>query len=426
MQLINQEFSRKFYQVMLVILAFSLPLHFRLVGLTILITGLFWIVEFNFKDKWDRLKDIRLNRQMLSFGLLYLMYVVGVFYSSNLNERYTGAFSNLEEKMSLLVFPLLLSTISMERMKNSLFISIQKAFILGCLLSSLYLLGVASFSYFQNNNIQEFYYTGLSEFHHTSYLAMYFSLAIAMLLNSLLFPEKVTVWSRNLSWSLILFFQLMIVLLSSKAGILGLSLIYGAAFIFLQIFRVQPSKRRWLPLIFMGLFFTTLFLFPQSFNRFYSLEQTMDEQPAQQVDEAESTVARMLIWKSALELISENPVWGVGTGDIKDELLKKYKEKKIIPAFEQKLNAHNQFLQTYIGIGIIGFLLLVGSLVVPAYIAFRKKQLLYFLFLLVILMHMSVESILEKQDGVVFYAFFNVLLFYMSFSPTSEIKLTKV
>ena len=152
----------------------------------------------------------------------------------------------------------------------------------------------------------------------------------------------------------------------------------------------------------------------------------MDQQPTEQTDQAESTVARMLIWNSALELIAENPLWGVGTGDIKDELLEKYKEKDIKPAFEQKLNAHNQFLQTYLGLGLIGFLLLLGSLLIPAWFAFKKGQLLYLPFLLLILLHMSVESILEKQAGVVFYAFFNVLFFYLSFSKVSESQLAEV
>ena len=48
--------------------------------------------------------------------------------------------------------------------------------------------------------------------------------------------------------------------------------------------------------------------------------------------------------------------------------------------------------------------------------AFRKKHLLYLLFLGIIAFNLLVESMFERQAGVVFYALFNSFLFYYAYS----------
>jgi O-antigen ligase len=95
--------------------------------------------------------------------------------------------------------------------------------------------------------------------------------------------------------------------------------------------------------------------------------------------------------------------------------MEKYKEQNITTAIEHELNAHNEYLQTFMALGIVGFLTLVLSLIIPGWYAFRRKQLLYLLFLMLFAFHMLVESMMAKQAGIVFYAFFNAVLFYWAF-----------
>jgi O-antigen ligase len=77
-----------------------------------------------------------------------------------------------------------------------------------------------------------------------------------------------------------------------------------------------------------------------------------------------------------------------------------------------RLNAHNQFLQTYIALGILGALLLIFMLVLPGWLAIRRIHFIYFSFLAVFTFNTLVESMLEVQAGVIYYAFFNALLFF--------------
>jgi O-antigen ligase len=85
----------------------------------------------------------------------------------------------------------------------------------------------------------------------------------------------------------------------------------------------------------------------------------------------------------------------------------------------QRLNAHNQFIQTFITLGVLGAALLAAMFLVPAVLGFRKEAWIYLTFLTVTGISMLFESMLETQAGVVFYAFFNTFLFAMSHADPS-------
>ena len=54
---------------------------------------------------------------------------------------------------------------------------------------------------------------------------------------------------------------------------------------------------------------------------------------------------------------------------------------------------------------------LVLSFFYPAMLAWRSNQFLYVVFVIIFSVNILVESMLEVQAGVVFYAFFNAFLF---------------
>jgi hypothetical protein len=56
--------------------------------------------------------------------------------------------------------------------------------------------------------------------------------------------------------------------------------------------------------------------------------------------------------------------------------------------------------------------LLIIYLVVPGWFAIRRIHFIYFSFLAVFAFNILVESMLEVQAGVIYYAFFNALLFF--------------
>lgn len=92
-------------------------------------------------------------------------------------------------------------------------------------------------------------------------------------------------------------------------------------------------------------------------------------------------------------------------------------------AIEKSLNAHNQYFETIISVGIIGFLLMVAGFLTPIVMMFKKKRfdVVLFIFMLIISFNALFESIFERQNGIIFYCFFNALMFTGAFVFKDEI-----
>ena len=80
--------------------------------------------------------------------------------------------------------------------------------------------------------------------------------------------------------------------------------------------------------------------------------------------------------------------------------------------YKKNFNAHNQFLQVLIDHGLIGFLILLFYSFFMIYSSIVKKKFIFTIFLCVIVLNFLTESILETQSGVIFFAFFNTILFF--------------
>jgi O-antigen ligase len=115
---------------------------------------------------------------------------------------------------------------------------------------------------------------------------------------------------------------------------------------------------------------------------------------------------RLMIWDVSLNIIKDNFWFGVGNGDIKDKLVENYKKYNIQEALKDKLNAHNQFIETFCAQGIIGFLILWALLIISFIQSLKYKNILLTLFIIIIVIHFSFESMLNSQLGVIFFSFF--------------------
>jgi hypothetical protein len=97
---------------------------------------------------------------------------------------------------------------------------------------------------------------------------------------------------------------------------------------------------------------------------------------------------------------------GVGVGDANDALYDAYQENGLTGAYEHKFNAHNQYLQTFIGLGLVGFLSLLSLTLLPLVRTALRKEFLPFIFFLLIVLNFFVESMLQTAAGVLFFGFF--------------------
>ncbi|MBA3682660.1 MAG: O-antigen ligase family protein [Bacteroidetes bacterium] len=355
-----------------------------------------WTVTSFFNiDKVQFRKGLKDKNLWWSFAFFFLT-IISASFSSNKTE---AAFS-IEIKMSFLVFPYLFFCFKwpIQIIKRCLV-----SFVSGCFFACLVLIVRAAYYAF-NGHAEYFFYTQFSVFIHASYFAMYLILAIALVI--LLYPEWFKM-QKNVgytSYFFVISFIVTIFLCSSKLGLI--SFFISAPLILLYKFRAFLNIKKVsvviVALIVLGI--VAYEVFPSAFDRLSSLTTVSSTQLDK--TSSESTTVRILIWEQSLQLIKDNFWFGTGVGDANDALYNTYAANGLTGALSHNFNAHNQYFQTFIGLGIIGFLILVVLTLGYLIKGLAKKQFLLFLFSLLIVLNFLVESMLQTSAGVLFFVFF--------------------
>ena len=123
----------------------------------------------------------------------------------------------------------------------------------------------------------------------------------------------------------------------------------------------------------------------------------------------ESNTARVIMWNTSIDVWMENFVYGTGTGDYDDELTSKNLNYNNQGVAKERLNSHNQFLNTAVQLGLVGFIILL-AIFLSSYF-FSERKLWQSLILLVFFINFLVESFLETQAGIILFCTL-LLLFY--------------
>lgn len=130
-----------------------------------------------------------------------------------------------------------------------------------------------------------------------------------------------------------------------------------------------------------------------------------------QVANGSSVFQRIEYIKASLNIIKNNPVLGVGTGDISNAFNDYYEETDSKLSEENRLRSHNQYLAITVAFGIVGLLWYLFSLLYPLSVK-DNRNYLYLVFLFILLFSMLTEDTLETQIGVTLFAFFNSFLVF--------------
>ena len=337
--------------------------------------------------------------------IFYAAHIISALYSQN--TRATSF--DLEVKLSFLLLPLLFGFQKPDPRINLLII--LRLYVFASLISGLILL-INNILYYSENG-QLLSYMTYSIFLHPSYLSMYFTFNI--LVGVFLLHKK----TGNVFCIL---FSLLIALINiyfaeSKAAIIVtfILLVYVLFSLISHRYRLIAS------LISLALFVVFLF-FANKIHRFSSIPYVFEhlkETTGHPETAVESTALRVLVWQASLEVIKNNPLIGVGNGDVHTELSKVYKKRNIIHALQINMNAHNQYLETTIALGVVGLILLLAMLFLPLFYVQSNTFLLYG-FILIIAINILVESMFNTQAGVIFFTFFYSLLISDSTSKRKQ------
>ncbi len=120
--------------------------------------------------------------------------------------------------------------------------------------------------------------------------------------------------------------------------------------------------------------------------------------------------ARIGNWYNSLQVIRTNPVMGVGIGDSQSLLLKEYKKDNWEVGMKAQYNEHNQFLRYWSTSGIMGLLAFSFLLILPTILAIREKDWYLLGIMFSFLFFSFTESWTIRQKGI--YLFCYLLTIY--------------
>lgn len=357
-----------------------------------------WLFSGSLKTK---LQQFFANSNALIFSALYLFYCLGYFYSSNTAYAQT----DLILKVPLLLFPLVISSSSLKDKTDF----ILKTFLIAALLSAL--ICVVRAAYLTNVTGENyFYYYKLSWFFHVGHYAMYLAFAAFVALYFLV-KEK----NKSMKWLYpiaFIFLSIIILLLSARAQIVAFFVVITCAAIAYLFKNGNKVKGFFILVLLLITSLLSLYFIPATRARFASVANELNQFSNNKNAGSYASYLRLAIWQTGVEVIREHPLAGVGTGDAKDELIKKAQEKKYAIIVKKNLNYHNQFMQTWAAIGLLGFTGLVFSIIIGIAHSLKRKQFLATAFFVIVIISFLTESMLERQAGVIFYAFFSAILIF--------------
>jgi O-antigen ligase len=393
-----------------------MPIDVRYIPPFMILWGLSRILEYIN----NRYSNESANAQAIWLFILFVVYyfwqLIGIIYSDNIRTGWDIFLSRL----SLFLFPFVLTIPGKKVLRDiklilNLFAISTTVFILFCFSYSLYRSVVfLNGAYIFNSHPPEahwlsyFYGSYFSVNQHPSYTAMYVILSAFIALESW-FNENLRIAVRAIWLVISIFLIVSIYFLSSRSGIICI-LFLGPIYIFYKL-NTKAKKKGIVIGIFILIFSSAIFTLIHSNER---VKSGLDSISNGSLKQTAIHDGRILIWKSALKIIRNNLIFGVGIGDVKTELMKEYIKSGNQDLIEKRYNAHNQFLEVLLEDGIIGLFFLVVMIGFMLRTTFIKKNILYGIFLTIIIVFFMFETVLYRLAGVSFFSLFSFLLIHLN------------
>ena len=223
---------------------------------------------------------------------------------------------------------------------------------------------------------------------HPTYYAFFSAVVILIILFT---PYiKLRKWQR---WALVFLHSLMILLISSKAGIISLFLIMG-----IEFFKAKNPKQMILGLSVLSLIAITALSIPSTQLRIKRAYQSVVLKDTSV--KKSSSVGRLQLWNSLNDFSTTELIIGSGI---------KTSRAKVKELTGQDKNMHNQFIQALVSSGVIGLILLICFLALPS---FYHKNIFIYSFIALLVVNLFLENMLDRVSGIMMVAFFYSLFIF--------------
>lgn len=341
---------------LLVVYAFLLPIS-QTIKATVFT---FMVVLFIIRgDLLQHIKTALSNKVVRAFLYLFLVYVTGLLWTDNMAEGIYWV-KSIKYGLYLILFYVIADGRYIDK--------VISAFILGMLVSELtsygmhfgvmpWKLQLGDVLFYQAPSMDD-----PSPFLNHIHYGVALAFTVILLIHKTFF-EKHAVYLK-------VFMSLFIVTATSNIFITGGRTGYITFFMLITVLAIFYLRKIALA-IFVAL--SVILVMAYNLSPIFNLkvnqtEKSLDKLFNKDADFSTSLGARAGIYYYASEIIQENPVLGVGTGDSMDEIRKV--TPKVYDQIHNLSHEHNQFLSTLVKFGIVGFIVYLNVF----YQIFKYKQ----------------------------------------------------
>lgn len=401
----------KMINLLVVLFATVLPLGHAIANITLglmSIVIIFYLVK-NYKEEKSTIVNSLFI--ILIFSCLFFIYIISIFYSIDID---TGFFQVIK-KGPLFVLPLFVFLLRKKIKPKSVKLAID-LYVVSLTFVCFISLVMAVFNSYNYKFDTIIYFASdqnlASSFisYHKLYLSLYITIAIFFLINSIYSGVK----TGFLGIGKFKFFQLIILLLTlillggRNSILLSFLIIIGYATSY-SIKNKVFIKYIGLCLVLFGLGISSMFINP---NFREKVKEAINYENKYNIDKRWGGFSvRKIIWEKSYNIFKRNPLFGVGAGDVQQELNTEYLDVQTSALDNGVYNAHNDLLQIAITTGVIGLCLFILSIVFIFRLSFANQNYIHCFFIILFLISGLTESFLERDMGIRIYSFFSILLF---------------
>jgi O-antigen ligase len=378
---------------------FSLPVSIRMNTLSLILFGLVTLVSVFYQ------KPIISNRQWIAIGLFmafFLWNAASFLYDPDTN----GVWKSLERKLSFFALPIILAIFTAG--KNDFEKWAIRGFFAGLTFTGLHMLINASLHIIEGMGIGKWTYHAFIVPYKIG--AIYYSWYLSIAILYLIF-QKPKQSPDKLKYVFLLFFLVLLLLSASKLFIvLTVPILIWR---FLKNWKFYHSKTKYLIL---GLTITILAFGTVPLSKRISELTKPDFEILHKNEFTYDTpfnglTLRLLQWRFAIEILNDHHAWltGIGIGS-RQSVLDNYYIKHNVYHGNPDLgdtgylgyNFHNQYVETLVGTGILGLILLL-SIIIIIFTGARQSLMVPRIIYIFVLIFFITESVLERQVGIVLF-----------------------
>lgn len=349
------------------------------------------LLQGDLKDKWFEIKSNLFIYAVLAFVLLHFL---GLAWT----EDFEWAQTVLKREWKLVFIVLFMMIVKKEHFKYYI-----KMFIIGMSISEF----VSYLIWFQI--IPPFMYATVENptpfMKHLSY-NIYLAISIYFALWIILFDKSINYFQRSIMAIFLLTMTINMFITGGRAGQIAFLLLFFTLMV--KVAKTHLRKALILLIIIISTFVMAYHTSPLFFER---VNKAINEVMHFERDHTTSVGTRIALMINSVELIKQNILYGVGTGDLLQEYAKiNEKSKYRTPV----MHPHNMYLLMMIEFGIIGLfvlLFLFATKIKISCLIEDEFQNFRFGFIVLFLVVMLSNSYLYTHHTMVLYIFFTSFLF---------------